>query len=156
MANGHRGAKSLRVRRVVENIVRDVEARDALSHLAAIYNWFNARWYYLKDPVPSEMVSDPEQILDEIEEHGRFLGDCDDAATFIVGAARAIGIKAIPIRVGFSKGAVVKIAGRRVRLPAPFTHVLAVARDQYGRVVAIDPVAGVRTWRMLRRTKRFG
>lgn len=160
MADGDRGARNLGFRRVIENIVRDVKPRDYLSQLAAIYNWFNARWQYLKDPVPSEMVSDPVRIMDDIAEKGRFLGDCDDAATFLVGAARTIGIKAIPIRVGFAKGRKVRVKKngrvRRVRLPTPYTHVLAVARDQHGRIVALDPVAGIRTWSMLRRTKRYG
>ena len=156
LADGRRGAQSLMVRRVVEQIVRDVEPRDYLSQLAAIYNWINARWQYLKDPVPAEMVTDPQAIIEEIQRTGRFLGDCDDVATFLVGAARVIGIRAVPMRVGFRKGKVIKLRGKQLRLPAPYTHVLAVARDQYGRIVALDPVAGERTWSMLRRTKRYG
>ena len=156
MADGRRGAQSLLVRKTIERIVRDVEPRDYLSQLASIYNWIIARWQYLKDPVPAEMVTDPLAIVENIQNTGRFLGDCDDVATFLVGAARAIGIRAVPMRVGFQKGKVIVLRGKRRRIPGPYTHVLAVARDQYGRTVALDPVAGERTWSMLRRTKRYG
>lgn len=161
MADGKRGAQSVRVRMAVEDIVRHVHPRDTLSQLAAIYYWYMAHHHYMKDPVPAEMVKDPQRVFEEVEKSGLFLGDCDDAATFLTGASRSIGIKAVPVRVGFRKPRAVtlgSVRGRPVRatLPTPFTHVLAVARDQYGRTVVLDPVAGSSTDRMLRRTKRFG
>jgi transglutaminase-like putative cysteine protease len=162
LADGRRGAQSLELRQTIERIIRDIEPRDKLSQLAAIYNWFNKRFVYVHDPVPSELVCDPLRVLEQISETGKFLGDCDDAATFLVGSARSIGIRAAPIRVGFRKPRTVTLGTysdgrpRRVTINTPFTHVLAVARDQYGQVIAVDPVAGKRTYRMLRRTKRFG
>lgn len=161
LADGPRGAQSLRLRLTVEEIIRDVEPRDVLSQLAAIYNWYMCNSGYVWDPLPTELVRDPETVLDELRAHGKFLGDCDDAATFLTGAARSIGVRAIPIRVGFVPTRRVTLGGvgrrpLRVAVKAPYSHVLAVARDQYGRVVVLDPVAGPRTWRMLRRAKRAG
>ena len=162
MAKGIRGAQSLRVRRHTEMVLRHVAPRDTLSQLAALYYHYIARHNYFRDPTESELVKDPEAIIDEMEGTGTFLGDCDDASMYIIGTAQAAGIRALPMRVGFTRSRQVTLGrtpgrqGRVVRINAPYTHVLAVARDQYGRTVALDPVAGLRTHKMLRRTKRFG
>jgi len=156
LADGPRGAQSLRLRQLVESIIRDIDPRDKLSQLAAIYHWYEAHHTYTYDPIPTELVRDPVRVLEDIEENGRFLGDCDDAATFITGASRSIGIRAYPVRVGFRKPMTYQLGGVSVKGPAPYSHVLAVAHDQYGRTVVIDPVAGDRTWKMLRRTKTYG
>ena len=144
MADGVRGAQSLFVRLTAERIVRELEPKDKLSQLAAIYNWFDANYRYLHDPKPTELVKDPVAVLEEIRDQGHVLGDCDDAATTITGLARAVGIDAKPIRVSFRSK------------DEPFTHVLVMARDQYGRVVALDPVAGEKTGKMLRQAKQAG
>lgn len=160
-ATGRRGAQSLRVRTLAEDVVRFIEPRDKLSQLAALYYWYEANHNYLGDPTAAEMVKDPEAAVDEVEEKGAFVGDCDDAATVLSGLAESIGIKTRPMRVGFRKPVILTLGSyrgrpRRVKIDPPYTHVLAVARDQYGRIVVLDPVAGKRTHRMLRRTRRYG
>lgn len=156
LADGPRGAQSLRVRRWVEHIVKDIEPRDALSQIAAVYYWYLRNYGYLRDPIPAEMVRDPEAVIEDIERTGKFLGDCDCAATFLTGALRSIGIEASPIRVGFRAPQYVSVGKTLKPYGTPYTHVLAIAQDQYGRSVVVDPVADGRTHSMIRRTVRFG
>jgi transglutaminase-like putative cysteine protease len=140
-----RGECSLRLRMTVEEIVRDLPARDRLSQMAAIYDWLNRHWSYLNDPVEDELVKDPERFLEEIASKGRALGDCDDAATFLHAAFRTIGIPAEFARAGF---------GQHRGLGDKYTHVFVVAPDQYGRRIVVDPVAGARTGEMVARATR--
>lgn len=144
---GPRGELSLRLRYVVESIVRNTMPKDRLSQMAAIYNWFNERFRYLNDPVRVELVKDPERILEEMSAHGVALGDCDDASTFLAAALRTAGIQSELMRVGFRNTP-------PGRLEGPFTHVLVRARDQYGRGIIVDPVAGQKTRRMISRVRQ--
>lgn len=144
LASGPRGELSSKVRLTVENVIREVEPKDRLSQMAALYDWLTAHWSYVNDPIEVELVKDPERILEEVERHGRALGDCDDASTFLVAACRTIGIPATFTRVGFDAR----------QLGDSYSHVYAVATDQYGRQVVLDPVAGPRTSEMLGRTKK--
>ena len=143
LASGSRGELSPKVRLTVENVIREVEAKDRLSQMAALYDWLKAHWSYVNDPIEVELVKDPERILEEIEKHGRALGDCDDASTFLVAACRTIGIPATFTRVGFDGS-----------LGDSYSHVYAVATDQHGRQVVLDPVAGPRTREMLGKAKK--
>jgi len=143
LASGPRGEMSQKVRMTVENVIREVQAKDKLSQMAAIYAWFLKNWSYVNDPIEVELVKDPERLLEEIEKHGKALGDCDDASTFLVAACRTIGIPATFSRVGFDKN----------QLGDNYSHVYAVAKDQYGHHVVLDPVAGPKTREMLGRAK---
>lgn len=144
LAKGPRGEMSMRLRATVEDIVREVQPRDRLSQLAAIYDWFNRRFHYVNDPVEVELVKDPERLLEEIAKHGHAMGDCDDASTFLYAAPRTIGITTQFARVGFKK---------RPMAGSQYTHVFTVAWDQYRRPIVLDPVAGQRTPRMIQRVK---
>ena len=140
VAEGPRGAQSLRLRTVLTGIVRHVAPRDQLSLIGAILYWINPRFRFLSDPLDVELVRDPEAILDEIETHGFFSGDCDCIATFLLACMRSLGIKAKFVRAGFASFGPLK---------SKYTHVFVAARDQYGRWVAMDPVAGKNTKKML-------
>jgi transglutaminase-like putative cysteine protease len=147
LAAGERGEQAIPLRLVVEDIIRQVPARDQLSQIAAIYNWFLPRYTFVPDPPKVEYVKDPMRMLAEIAHRGRCLGDCDDASTFFLAAPRTIGIQTRLARAGFRK----PVNGRQPSL----THVLAVARDQHGHGIVLDPVAGVRTREMLGRITRM-
>lgn len=151
-ADGPRGAQNYQLRMVMENIIRWVEPRDLRSQITAIRDWFMAYSAYVHDPIPTELVRDPLRTLHDIKQYGRFLGDCDDAATFLVGGYRSLGIKSLPARVGFTNP---RVSRGRVR-QAPYTHVLAIAVDQFRKVLVVDPVAHTKTFQMLRRVKRVG
>ncbi len=137
---------SLRLRATVEDIVREVRQRDRLSQLAAIYDWFNHHFRYVNDPVQVELVKDPERLLEEIAQHGSAMGDCDDASTFLFAAPRTIGITTQFARVGFKS--------QKPMAGSQYTHVFTVGWDQYKRPIVLDPVAGPRTPRMIRRVKQ--
>jgi transglutaminase-like putative cysteine protease len=147
LAAGPRGEQAIPLRLVVEDIIRHIPARDQLSQIAAIYLWFRPRYTFVPDPPKVEYVKDPMRMLAEIAHRGRCLGDCDDASTFFLAAPRTIGIQTRLARAGFRK----PVNGRKPSL----THVLAVARDQHGHGIVLDPVAGVRTREMLGRITRM-
>lgn len=176
LADGPDGAQAVPLRLHFEELVRYVTPRDTLSQLAALYYWWLGHYGFLRDPLPAEMVRTPMAALRDIQRTRVFRGDCDCASTLLTAGARSLGIPARPIRVGFRppQYAIVSAgvpyrsgrrhgpailsrrASRLVPYGTPYTHVLVVARDQYGRQVALDPVAGRRTANMLRRTRRFG
>jgi hypothetical protein len=138
MASGTRGAQNTDVRRVAENIVRWVTPRDELSQIAALSNWVRRHYTFLKDPVRVELVRDPREALRIIKRHGRFVGDCDCASTLQYGLEESVGIPGELMRMGW-----------RGRSPDKYTHVTAAGRDQYGRLVVIDPVAADKTGKAL-------
>ena len=145
-ASGDRGEQAIALRLVIEDIIRYIPARDQLSQIAAIYNWFDAHYTFVPDPFKIEYVKDPMRMLAEIAHRGRCVGDCDDASTFLLAAPRTIGIHTRPVRAGFRQ----PLGG----LQPSLTHVLAVARDQHGHGIVLDPVAGLRTREMLGRVTR--
>jgi transglutaminase-like putative cysteine protease len=147
LAMGPRGGASPELRLFLEDLIRRVRPRDKLSLMATVYTWFMARYHYVWDPVDNEYVKDPMRVLEEVQEHGIFVGDCDDAATFLTACLRCLGIPARPMRVGFK-------APPNGRSEGPYTHVLCVAKDQYKRTVVLDPVAHHRTQSMLGRIKQ--
>lgn len=146
LSRGARGELSEPLRVWVEEAIRYVQARDTLSQIGAIYDAFDRRFSYVHDPIQKERVKDPQKLVEEMRQHGVALGDCDDAACFLHAAPRTIGIRTQLARVGFRR----PLAGRGPK----YSHVLAIAWDQYGRPVVLDPVAGRRTPRMLRGIKQ--
>ena len=140
LSAGKRGELSLKLRMTVEGIIRHVQPRDRLSQMSAIYDWFDSHFRYVNDPVNVELVKDPERLLEEIEAHGVAVGDCDDASTFLHSALRTIGIQSEFTRASFKRG-------------HSYSHVFAAGKDQHGRWIVLDPVAGDKTGEMLGRVK---
>lgn len=141
--DGPRGGRSPELREWVEDTIRFVTPRDKLSQLTAIYNRFQQGFRYVNDPVNAEYVKDALRLLDELQKHGVALGDCDDASVFLASAPRTIGIHTGLVRSGFRA------------LSGKFSHVFAVAFDQRGRKIALDPVAGTKTDEMLGRIQAY-
>lgn len=152
LARGRRGELSVALRFVLEDIIRYVNPRDQLSLLAALYNWFDRHYHFVKDPKGREQVKDPVRILAEIIRKGRAVGDCDDASTFLTASSRALGNEARLVRTGFRDPTPEQQMGSEA---GRYSHVLSVSYDQYGRPIVIDPVAGRRTPRMLKRVRQF-
>lgn len=152
VARGSRGALSLELRLAIEDVIRYVRPRDQLSLLAALYNWFDRHYHFVKDPRDVEQVKDPVRLLREIQQYGKAVGDCDDASTFMDGSTRALGMDSRLARVGFRDPSPAQQMGdERGR----YTHVLAVSYDQHGRPIVLDPVAGRRTPKMLKRVRQY-
>jgi transglutaminase-like putative cysteine protease len=152
VARGPRGALSLELRLAIEDIVRYVRPRDQLSLLAALYQWFERHYHFVKDPRDVEQVKDPVRLLREIQQYGRAVGDCDDASTFLSSAMRTLGVDARLVRTGFRNPTPEQQMGEE---RGRYSHVLALGHDQYGRPVVLDPVAGRRTPKMLTRVKQY-
>lgn len=151
IGKGQYGELSYPVRAWTENAVRYVQPRDKASQLAAIYLAFWPAYRFIHDPIEREQVKTPESLIREMVEHGVALGDCDDASLLLWTAPRTIGIQTQLARVGFRKDMGTDLGGGGLGGARPrFSHVYAVGYDQYNRPIAMDPVAGRRTPRMLR------
>lgn len=152
LARGARGELSVELRLALEDIIRHVRPRDQLSLLAALYNWFDRHYHFVKDPKSREQVKDPVRILTEILRRGRAVGDCDDASTFLTAASRALGNESRLVRTGFRDPTPEQLMGSE---KGRYSHVLSVSYDQYGRPIVTDPVAGRRTPKMLGRVRQY-
>lgn len=169
VADGERGQKSFRLREAVENIIRYVRPKDYWSEVLAIYYWTcGPQFRYTRDPNKVELIKDPLRILDEIEQHGSTLIDCDEYATFLRASIGSIGGETRIVTVGFRPVNGEKpnpelfndpnfrlMTSPHPRLPGPFTHVFAQAEKPNRSWVTVDPVAGPRTDRMHKRVKQY-
>lgn len=79
------GTRSPDVRATAESIVRQLPARNWPAETRAVEEWIRKRLRFTRDGVRVETLKTPERMIGEINEHGLFIGDCDDAAT--LGAA---------------------------------------------------------------------
>ena len=136
---GARGERSMLVRGAVEYCVRGLQPKDYLSEILAIRYFAAERVRYLNDPVATELVKDPQRLIEEVTRHRISIGDCDDIALLLATMARQLGREAEFITVGFGK-------------PNSFSHVFARVREpKTGRWIVLDTVAGTRESSMLTR-----
>lgn len=61
------------------------------SPLTALYNWCATKVIFKRDPSGWERIRHPNRMLEEVEQHGRTAGDCDDLATLAVSLLMAMG-----------------------------------------------------------------
>jgi transglutaminase-like putative cysteine protease len=73
------------LRRLAEEIVREVQPRDPLSELAAIYYWVLSHVRYTRDPSIVEQVKTPRATIED------GVGDCDCMATLLGALAMTLG-----------------------------------------------------------------
>lgn len=107
---------SLMVPRVVEHAtaaVAVVPSRDYRAMANEIRAWLSRNFKFVPDPVGVELLRDPEYQLTTFDNTGRILGDCDDAAILGAALAKAVGIRASFVAVGFTPG-------------GPLRHVFAI------------------------------
>jgi transglutaminase-like putative cysteine protease len=167
-AYGPRGAKSWEVRKVAEDIIKLVNARDYWSEgLAIFYFTCGPKVRYTHDPQKVELVKSPEKMLTEIKQRGVTLGDCDDLTGLLLALESSVGI---PCRIGTGAFSLDKdmwpqmLGERPERLGfkvqgtgfagGPFTHVWPEGRRPDGKWVMLDPVAGPDSRQMRRRLKQ--
>jgi len=168
-AYGEHGAKSWRVRKYVENVIRGVRSRDYWSEaLAVYYDVCSPRFRYTHDPQQVELVKSPEKMVYEVLTRGVTLGDCDDLTGYIIAGLSVVGTPARlvtgafdyhpelegrlgnerPERFGFSLLSDEAVLG-------PFSHVWAEGLRPDGVWVVLDPVAGPHIKQMRRRLKQI-
>lgn len=73
-----------------------------LSAVATISTFTRAFVRYTSDPIMTELVYSPVQVMKQIKTHGKFAEDCDSIAGFSCGLLMAVGINARLCLVGFS------------------------------------------------------
>lgn len=137
-ALGPRGEQSFRVRQFTEYLVDEVEPKDYLGEILAVRNAFVQRSpfrkgpplvRYTNDPLHVELVKDPERLVEEIEQKGTTLADCDEIVCLCGTCCLQLGREVEWVGLGFGTG--------------QLTHVgLRVKEPKSNRWVWLDGVAG--------------
>lgn len=137
---GDRGERSPLVRAFTEWVTRDVWPKDYLGEILAVRNCLvqmspwrpgTAMLKYSNDPRHVEWLKDPQTIVEEIQQHGAAVVDCDESfgvlgATMLLQLGRAVEL----VAVGYG--------------PA-LTHVgVRAVEPKTGRRIWFDTVAGPR------------
>lgn len=79
------------VRKRAENVLRFVNERDDLEEIRALFNFVQGHFHYLNDPFDIELIKSPEVSDAEITATGFFMGDCDDASTYLAALLKSVG-----------------------------------------------------------------
>lgn len=138
---GPRGERSVLLRGLTEQVVRQLVDKDYLSEIIAIRHFVAERVRYANDPLTTEWTKDPQRLAEEIVRSGRAVGDCDDIAALICAMGRQVGRECELVTVGFNR-------------PGHYSHVFArVKEPKSGKWIVCDPVAGLTEGAMLRRVK---
>lgn len=136
-AIGDRGEKSFPVRQFAESVVRHVEPKDYLGEILAVRNVFVQRapagrmplFRYTNDPRHVEMIKDPQRMVEEINEYGSTICDCDEIAMMAATMCLTLGREVEFVGLGFSPGKLTHVAAR-------------VKEPKSGKWVFVDAVAG--------------
>lgn len=138
------GQADKQVRRYAIDKIREIQPKDHLSEIAALYYDTARRIRYTRDPAEAEYVQHPLVTLQERS------GDCDDMATLLVGLlgtkALSVGAPTQFVVAGFKKNAGVN----------KYTHVFMRFLDhRTGQWIVMDPVAGPQTPQMINKAVRW-
>lgn len=130
------------VRRLVEEIIAKVRAKDYLSEIAAIHYWVLQNVRYTRDPIHVERVTNPLVLLSKNPwdaAAGRRAGqeDCESIATTEAAMTMSIGSMAEFVTISMQPS-------------ASWHHVFTVCRLPDGLRVVLDPVPGPQVAQMLR------
>lgn len=139
LALGDRGERSILVRSMKDSIVRELQPKDYLGEILAVRNFAAEKVRYSNDAAGVEQVQDPQRTVEQILQHGKAVGDCDDVATFIGALCRQLGREVEFVVVGFGQ-------------PGAYSHVFTrVKEPKSGKWIVCDPVAGTDEAGMLRK-----
>lgn len=140
---GDRGERSALVRSLKDHIVREIQPKDYLGEILAIRNFVAEKVRYSNDALGVEQVQDPERMCEQIVNHGKAVGDCDDISTLIGALCRQLGRECEYVVVGFGA-------------PGSYSHVFVRVREPKSRRwIVCDPVAGTDEAGMLRKVKTW-
>lgn len=90
------GKKSPLVRQVAVYLTQDLDQKDRLAEIYAVYNFVRDRIRYVRDIRGVETLHTAEKILQNKS------GDCDDKSVLIASLLEALGFKTRFVAVGFS------------------------------------------------------
>ena len=117
--------------------------RDTVGQIRALRDWLERRVRYLDDPDTSELLHDPEIVLETIARDGVARIDCDDAAMLGAALGKSIGRPARFVVIAFSGP------------DAPFEHVWAELADDDGEWHELDITRPADVARLPRATRRL-
>jgi transglutaminase-like putative cysteine protease len=89
---------TLPIRNLAEAIVADIPNKDYAGEIAAIQKYVRDNIRYTRDPVTTETLKTPEELLISRQ------GDCDDQATLVAAIAMTIGFPVRFIAIGYIPG----------------------------------------------------
>lgn len=93
---------------------------------ARIFNFLARVWRYVDDPVDTELLVSPDEMLNACEAQGVIMGDCDEAAILGAALGKAVGIAATFTVLAFATD------------PDRFAHVYATLLPTDGPPVDLD------------------
>ena len=137
-----KGQSHPKIRDHAVGVIRNIQPKDHLSEVAALYYDTLRRIRYTRDPEGAELLHHPAVL------HDKRAGDCDDMAIYLgaaLGAAAlSVGNPTEFVTAGFRSGARVN----------RYTHVFLRAKvgDQW---LVLDPVAGPHSRQMLSRVTQY-
>ncbi len=79
------------LRHRAEDVLRYVQERNDLEEIRALFNYVQSHFHFVNDPYDIELVKSPEVSDDEINRTGFFMGDCDDASTYLAALLKSVG-----------------------------------------------------------------
>jgi len=136
------GQVSPKIRQYAENVIREIQPKDYLSEIAAIYYDTCRSIRYTRDPISAEYLQHPEVILKNRS------ADCDDIALYLNSL-----LKSALMSVGNDT------SFTTVSFDSPngeHTHVfLTVNEERTGQRVILDPVAGPKTSYMAKEVRGY-
>lgn len=101
---------------LANRIIRNVPPQDGPAKVRAIRGWLDKATRFVDDPLGVELIRTPRRLILTAARQGYFQGDCDDVAVLGAALAKAVGLPARFVIVGF--------------VPAgPFRHVYAEVWD---------------------------
>lgn len=133
------------VRLLAEAICNKLRSKDYVSEILAIYHYVWTHTRYMRDPKTTELVQAPYLVVEQLGQGIIPQLDCDDMAALLSALLLSVGCEVRVVTVAFRH---MFYQGRR-----QFSHVFAQAREPHSNIwITCDPVAGVDTQRMLKRT----
>lgn len=138
--------KHFAVRRLAEEICRDLRSKDYLSEILAIYHFVLTNTRYMRDPKTVELVKAPWRTVTELLSGRRPQLDCDDLTALLSALLLSVGCSVRIVIVAFKN---IKFNGER-----QYSHVFCQALEpKSGKWITVDPVGGERTSKMHGRVK---
>lgn len=140
VALGPRGEQSPLVRQFTEFVTRGVAPKDYLGEILAVRNVFvmpspwkpgRALFRYMNDPRHVEWIKDPQRLVEEVNQQGSTVLDCDEYVVLGATMCLQLGREVEFVALGFA--------------PKQLTHVgYRVKEPKTDTWIWVDPVAGPR------------
>lgn len=91
----------------------------------AIQSWLSRVWRFVDDPADRDLLTSPDWLLAQYQQHGIIAGDCDEAAVLGAALGKSIGLAVQLVVIGFPPD-------------DHFSHVYAVLLTDDGQGVSLD------------------